>query len=67
MCSDCGNIKTDLQLWNRTYSCKECNLSIDRDYNASKNIFRLGKELTFVGGDTLVSSMNQESSLFMMG
>jgi len=30
-------------------------------YNASINIYRRGKELTFVGEDALASSMNQES------
>ncbi|MFW6130370.1 MAG: zinc ribbon domain-containing protein [Atribacterota bacterium] len=67
MCSCCGNIKEDLQLWDRTYNCNKCNLSIDRDYNASVNIYRRGKELTFVGGDTSVFPMKQESSSFMVG
>ena len=63
MCSKCGDIKQDLQLSDRTYVCESCGLEIDRDYNASKNIFRRGKELTFVGEDA-VSSMNQESMSF---
>ena len=63
MCSSCGNIKTDLQLWDRTYCCKECNLAIDRDYNASINIFRRGKELTFVE-NLSIGLMNQESMSF---
>lgn len=63
-CSNCGHIKKSLQLWERTYNCEKCNLSIDRDYNASVNIYRLGKELTFVRGDTLVTSMKQESTPF---
>ena len=63
MCSSCGNIKTDLQLWDRTYCCKECNLSIDRDYNASVNIYRRGKELTFVE-NLSIGLMNQESMSF---
>lgn len=66
MCSCCGNIKENLQLWERTYNCEKCNVSIDRDYNASVNIFRRGKELTFVE-NSVTSSMNQESSSFMWG
>ena len=67
MCSKCGNIKYDLKLNNRTYICNNCNYSIDRDYNAAINIYRIGKELTFVGGETLVSPMNQESPSFRAG
>ena len=37
-CSNCGNIKKDLTLADRTYFCLECGLSIDRDYNASLNL-----------------------------
>lgn len=37
MCSDCGQIKSDLKLSDRTYNC-DCGLSIDRDLNASINI-----------------------------
>lgn len=66
ICSCCGNIKEDLQLWDRTYKCRKCNVSIDRDYNASVNIYRRGKELTFVE-NSVTSSMNQESPSFMVG
>lgn len=66
MCSCCGNMKEKLHLWERTYTCEKCNVSIDRDYNASINIFRIGKELTFVE-NSVTSSMNQESPSFMVG
>ena len=66
MCSSCGNIKDNLKLNNRIYKCKNCGLSIDRDYNASINIYRRGKELTFVGEDAIASLMNQESPSFMV-
>ncbi|OLS02750.1 RNA-guided endonuclease InsQ/TnpB family protein [Tissierella creatinophila] len=36
-CSRCGNIKKDLKLKDRTYSC-ECGLNICRDKNASLNL-----------------------------
>ena len=38
ICSNCGHIKHDLRLNDRTYICPECGLVIDRDYNASMNI-----------------------------
>lgn len=39
-CSGCGTIKTDLKLSDRTYHCKHCGLTIDRDYNAAVNLSR---------------------------
>ena len=61
MCSDCGRIK-DMPTNIRVYQC-ECGLELDRDYNASINIINraLGREPTFVGEETSVSSMNQEA------
>lgn len=40
-CSNCGCIK-DMPLHIRTYECPECNISIDRDINASINILKKG-------------------------
>ncbi|NMB28240.1 MAG: IS200/IS605 family element transposase accessory protein TnpB [Tissierellia bacterium] len=37
MCSSCGNIKKDLKLSDRIYTCN-CGLKIDRDKNASINL-----------------------------
>ncbi len=37
-CSNCGNIKKDLKLKDRIYKCSNCNLEIDRDFNASLNL-----------------------------
>ena len=37
-CTLCGNIKDDLGA-NKTYSCVKCNLTLNRDYNGSRNIF----------------------------
>lgn len=37
MCSNCGNIKKDLKLSDRTYHCK-CGCKMDRDLNASINL-----------------------------
>ena len=41
-CSCCGYIKNDLSLKDRIFDCPNCNTKIDRDYNASLNIFRVG-------------------------
>lgn len=45
MCCECGNIKTDLKLSDRTYVCGKCGNVIDRDYQASVNLKRY-KEFT---------------------
>lgn len=39
MCSNCGNIKSNLKLSDRVYIC-ECGLQMDRDKNASINLSR---------------------------
>jgi putative transposase len=38
ICTRCGNIKHNLTLDDRIYECKKCNLVIDRDINAARNI-----------------------------
>lgn len=40
-CSKCGNIKDTLTLKERIYQCESCGLRIDRDYNASINLYKL--------------------------
>jgi putative transposase len=40
-CSSCGEIKADLKLSDRKYTCGKCGVSIDRDYNAAMNLERL--------------------------
>ena len=37
-CTVCGNIKFKLGAA-RVYNCEKCNLTLDRDLNASRNIF----------------------------
>ena len=39
-CSNCGCIKSNLKLKDRTYVCEECGFTIDRDYNAAINLSR---------------------------
>jgi putative transposase len=42
-CSDCGAVKTKLSLSERTYVCTTCNLVLDRDVNAARNLAALGQ------------------------
>ena len=60
-CSNCGRIK-NMPTNIRIYKCN-CGLEIDRDYNASINIFNraLGGVSVFVGEKELSFSMNQEA------
>ena len=44
-CSVCGNIKKDLKLSDRTYICENCGTVIDRDMNASINLYKYGKSV----------------------
>ena len=37
-CHNCGCVKSDLKLSDRTYHCCECGYTVDRDYNASLNL-----------------------------
>ena len=37
-CSGCGSVKAKLSLSERTYTCEDCCLSMDRDLNAAINI-----------------------------
>ena len=41
-CSNCGCIKKELKLPERTYNCEDCGFSIDRDLNAAINLEKLG-------------------------
>jgi putative transposase len=42
-CSQCGH-RQKLSLSDRTYTCPCCGLVLDRDFNASLNILRLGQQ-----------------------
>ena len=41
-CSNCGSINNNLKLTDREYICPNCGLTLDRDYNASLNILKVG-------------------------
>lgn len=47
-CSNCGCIKENLSLSERTYHCNECGFKIDRDLNASINILNVGLKQNIV-------------------
>jgi len=51
-CSECGCIKKDLALKDRTYHCSDCGLELDRDFNAALNILNKG-----TGGQSETSSL----------
>lgn len=49
-CSECGAINQELKLSERNWLCKSCGTYHDRDFNAAKNIKRVGQtqqELTY--------------------
>ena len=51
-CSNCGCVKENLSLSERTYNCNECGFTIDRDLNASINILNLGLKQNIVATAT---------------
>lgn len=61
-CSNCGNVKEELNLSERTYKCECCGFSIDRDLNASINIRNAGIKIPEVPVEelTVVSPTKQE-------
>ena len=44
-CSNCGNVKENLTLSDRSYQCHSCGFTIDRDLNAAINLQRKGLEI----------------------
>ena len=41
-CAQCGQVRDDITLADRTYKCKTCSKELDRDVNAALNIRNLG-------------------------
>jgi putative transposase len=61
LCSSCGHKKKDLKLADRIYECQICNLKIDRDLNASKNLVKLytgSSPGIYASGDGSSSNVN---------
>jgi putative transposase len=53
-CSDCGAVRAKLRLSERTYTCDQCGLVLDRDLNAARNLATLASAVA--GGNTSSSS-----------
>lgn len=47
-CSRCGHLADKLPLSQREFICPACGFSLDRDFNASLNILRLGQSLRII-------------------
>ena len=68
-CNNCGNVKKDLKISDRTYNCDNCGCVEDRDLNAALNIKEWGinKYFNTVGtteiqacGDTSIGAISNE-------
>jgi len=56
VCSECGAINQELTLSDRQWVCQSCGVLHDRDYNAAKNILRVGQalqEATYASGQSV--------------
>ncbi|WP_329079986.1 MULTISPECIES: IS607 family element RNA-guided endonuclease TnpB [unclassified Streptosporangium] len=51
-CSGCGVVKAKLALSERTYTCAECGLVLDRDHNAALNLAALAADVAQSCGET---------------
>jgi putative transposase len=60
-CSRCG-ARTKLALWQRVYDCQHCDLVIDRDVNAARNIAAEGQRLKREQDAQHVASIRGETS-----
>ena len=59
LCSNCGAIKHNLKLTERTYLCNNCGLEVDRDLNASLNLYRLGSSTVSSTGINVCGVLQQ--------
>jgi putative transposase len=68
MCSRCGNIRNDLALWDRMYTCPKCGLTMDRDFNSAVNILIRAteghSESNASGNATIVASVKEEAHTY---
>lgn len=62
-CSNCGELRK-LELSERTYNCKNCGLSLDRDTNSARNIIKyFGLGINPLREDSSLLLMVKESSM----
>jgi putative transposase len=61
-CSSCGWVDEDLTLADRVFACEACGLSIDRDFNAARNI--QAQALRLVTDVPVVASFGTENRLW---
>ena len=57
LCSSCGNKKEKLKLSERTYNCKSCGETLDRDLNASLNLKKMAVSYTVSAFGELKSAL----------
>ena len=60
-CSNCGCVKKELKLSERTYHCEECGFTIDRHLNASINILNVGLKQIEATATTSGTSLKNQS------
>ena len=61
-CSNCGTIDIDVSLSDRTYHCKDCGHTMDRDLNAAINLKQLAaghSESLNASGDSVSPCQNE--------
>ena len=60
-CSNCSNIQ-DMPLQKREYNCSKCNLNLDRDINAARNILRTALNSCYAVGLTVNACKEKTST-----
>lgn len=58
-CSGCGVVKTKLRLSERTFHCDACGLSLDRDYNAARNLANLVEAAGSTSTESCAGTVNK--------
>ncbi len=62
-CSNCGELRK-LKIYERTYNCSNCGLSLDRDTNSTKNIIKyFGLGISPLREDSSLLEIVKESSM----
>ncbi|WP_334025916.1 zinc ribbon domain-containing protein [Nocardia terpenica] len=60
-CSSCGHVLESLALGVREWTCRECGMVHDRDYNAAENILAAGRAERINAGGAEVSPSRGEA------